>query len=517
MRRLAPRITDESCSRHLLTAVLNWRFRSGDRFEINANPTGERPRPRSIRLIETAKRTLASLTVLLVPVLAAAQQPPAGSLTLNAAVELALRNHPAVREARAGAAAASGEIAVARTSYLPRLDLLWQANHATRNNVFGLLLPQSVVPSVSGPVLGTEALDGVWSSAGGLLLSWEAIDFGRRSATVNVARAEATVAGAQRSVTELEVASAAADAFLGVLASDAALDAARANVQRLSVFADSVRVLVQNQLRPGAEESRANAELAAARTRQAEAERNAELARLALAEALGTPGARVDIDAGALRQTPLPPPSVAFDPASHPRAVAADAQVDAVRARERVLETAYMPRIDVQSALSGRDVSRRVDGTPSGSGLGLQVPNWGVGVQVTFPSLDIFRIQARQRVEAGRLDEASARYERTVQAIQSQEARARAITAAAFQIAANVPQQLQAARDTDTQARARYDAGLTTVVEVAEAQRLLAEAEAGNAVASLAVWRALLAQAVLTGNVQPFLNQLRIAPAAPVQ
>jgi hypothetical protein len=189
------------------------------------------------------------------------QQP----LTLNAAVDLALRNHPAVREARAGSRAASGEIAVARTAYLPRLDFLWQANRATRNNVFGLLLPQPVIPAVSGPVLGTETLGGVWSTAGGLLLSWEAVAFGRRSALVDVARADSRFADAERSVTELDVASAAADAVLQVLATEAALGAARANVERLEIFATTVRTLVENQLRAGAERSRAEAELAAAR------------------------------------------------------------------------------------------------------------------------------------------------------------------------------------------------------------------------------------------------------------
>ena len=439
---------------------------------------------------------------------AAAQQAPQGPLTLAGAVELALKTHPAVREARAGSAAASGEIAVARTAYLPRLDLLWQANRATRNNVFGSLLPQAVVAPVSGPVLATETLDGVWNSAGGLLFSWEAIDFGRRRAGVDRARAESTVADAERRVTELDVASAAADAYLGVLAADATLNAARANVQRLSVFTDSVRTLVQNQLRAGVEQSRAEAELASARNRVIEAERNAELARVALAEAVGTPGVRVEVVA-ALEQRPPTPPLVAFDPSSHPRAVEADAHIDAARARDRVLDASYVPRIEVQSALSGRGVSRQIDGTGNGNALGLQTTNWAVGLSVTFPSLEIFRTQARRHVEADRLQEASAHYDRTVQALQSQEARARAVTAAAFQIAANTPQQLQAARDTDAQARARYDSGLTTVVEVADAQRLLAEAEAESAVANLAVWRSLLAEAILTGDVQPFLTQIR--------
>jgi outer membrane protein TolC len=447
----------------------------------------------------------------------AAQQPPDAPLTLSAAVDLALRNHPAIREAQAGSAAALADVGVARTAYLPRLDVLWQVNRATRNNVFGLLLPQPVIPPVSGPALGTDTLNGVWSSAGGLLLSWEAVDFGRRAAAVEQARAESTQADSERRVTELDVASAAADAFLQVAAADATLTAARANVERLGVFANSVRALVQNQLRAGAELSRAEAELAAARNRLTEAERTAELARVSLAEALGAPGARLTVDAGGLTQVPAPPPSASFDAALHPRAVAADAQVQAARARDRVLDKSYLPRIEVQSAVSGRGVNRNLDGLPDGNALGLDVPNWAVGASVTFPSLEIFRIQARRRVEASRLQQASAHYDRTMQTLQSQEAQARAITAAAFQIAANTPQQLQAARDTDAQARVRYDSGLTTVVEVAEAQRLLAQAEAENAVASLAVWRALLAESILKGDVQSFLEQMRTSQVPPVK
>lgn len=445
----------------------------------------------------------------------ASAQAPETPLTLSDAVELALRNHPAVREARAGAAAAVADIGVARTAYLPRLDFLWQVNRATRNNVFGLLLPQPVVPAISGPVLGTETLGSIWSSAGGLLLSWEAADFGRRRAAVDLARAESGSADAQRLVTELDVASAAADAYLGVLAAEAARDAARANVERLETFATSVRALVDSQLRPGAERSRADAELAAARNRLIEAGRNAELARIALAEALGTPNARPSLVPGVLLGPPAPAIMPPFAAALHPRAAALGAQVEAVRARDEVLDRSVFPRVELQTAVAGRGVSRNIDGTPTGNGFGLDVPNWAVGVTVTFPSFEWFRAQASRRVEAERLHEATARYDRTLQALEAQEARARAISTAAYGIAANTPLQVQAARTGDDQARARYDAGLATVLEVAEAQRLLAEAEAEHAVAGLAVWRALLAEAVLRGDLRPFLNQVRTGQPSP--
>src|SRR5216684_4174592 len=134
----------------------------------------------------------------------------AGPLTLNDAIQLALKNYPAIKESRARAQAAEEAIGVARTAYLPRLDMVWQENRATTNNVFGLLLPQSVVPSISGPVLGTRSLgDSVWGSAGGVLLSWDAVDFGQRKAGVDVARAQSTFARAQTELTELDVAAAA--------------------------------------------------------------------------------------------------------------------------------------------------------------------------------------------------------------------------------------------------------------------------------------------------------------------
>jgi outer membrane protein TolC len=82
---------------------------------------------------------------------------------------------------------------------------------------------------------------------------------------------------------------------------------------------------------------------------------------------------------------------------------------------------------------------------------------------------------------------------------------------AARAIARNTPIQLAAARQSETQARARYDAGLATVVEVADAQNLLTQAEYQDAAAHVEVWRALLAQAVAGGDVMPFVELLRAA------
>src|SRR5213596_1747505 len=86
----------------------------------------------------------------LVPMNAAAQAGGSAPVTVNDAVQLAVKNYPRIAESRARAEAADAGIGLARTAYLPRLDMVWQENRASHNNVFGLLLPQSIVPPISG-------------------------------------------------------------------------------------------------------------------------------------------------------------------------------------------------------------------------------------------------------------------------------------------------------------------------------------------------------------------------------
>lgn len=464
------------------------------------------------RFARPLRRWLCELTVLaclMNPTQALAQTASPESLTINDAIQFALKNYPAIRERRARAQAAEETVGVARTAYLPRLDMVWQENRATTNNVFGLLLPQSIIPPISGPVLGTKSYDGVWGSAAGVLLSWEAMDFGQRKARIDVAHAQSSAAKAGTALTELDVASAAADAFLTVLAADEGVRAARANADRLQVFANAVRTLTQNQLRPGADQSRAEAELALARNQLSHAVQAADLARASLADAIGAPASSPQLVAGPL--TTLPDVTTGpIDAKAHPAAKADEARLESVRAIERGLDRAYYPTITLGSAFFGRGTGADVPGLPSsGNGAWPNVPNWAIGAQVKFAAFDFFTINARKRVEAQNELAETARYEQTIQSLTTQERKAQALLKAATEIARNTPVEREAATAGENQARARYQNGLASVTEVAEAQRLLAQAEADDAVARLGVWRAVLAAAQARGDLTSFLDKVK--------
>ncbi len=439
-----------------------------------------------------------------------AQSAPAGpqSFTLQQAVDYALAHYPAVRASLSQIAAAHAGIGVAQTAYVPQLNALYQVNRATLNNIFGQTLPQSVLPSITGPVFANGDNSNTWNTAAGALFSWEPFDFGYRGAAVNVARAGEATASAQANITRLDVAVAAMNAYFSVVAAQKVTLAAAANVKRREALAQSVGVLVDNQLRPGADSSRAQADLAQARTRLIQAQTAERSARAGFAALLGLSASDVEVVPGPLlADSPQPAPEET--PAiRNPFVAAQKARVDLVQAREKVLDKSYVPSFAFQASLWGRGSGAEVSGLidPGAAGLALQRMNWATGIQVTFPVLQIFTIRAQKRVEAANESTERARYDQAVQDLSGQVAQARAELEGSREISQNTPIELSSAQDTERQARARYQAGLAMIVEVSDAEALLVQAEIDDALARLGVWRSMGGVAAAQGDLQPFLQ-----------
>jgi outer membrane protein TolC len=380
-------------------------------------------------------------------------------------------------------------------------------NRSTHNNVFGLLLPQSVIPSISGPAQGTNSSNSVWGSAVGTLVSWEPFDFGLRKANVDTAKATKDRAAAEANVTTLQVATAAADAFLTIAAAQQTVVAAQAGVERARVLNGVIETLAKNELRPGADASRSRAELALAQTQEIQAEQAAAVARAALAQLLGIKPETISIEPGVLLQSPPASQVPNVSAAEHPLAIAKGAAVLEVKAREKALDRLYYPRFYLLGSAYARGTGVQPDGRTGGaaSGLGPNVQNWALGASVTFPAFDWFGIHARKEIEVHNERSAAANYDQILQDVTGQVEKAKATLAGARRVAQNTPIQLEAARTTEQQATARYKAGLGNIVEAAEAQRLLTQAEIDNSLAQLGVWRAMLGVAAAEGDLTPFL------------
>jgi outer membrane protein len=440
------------------------------------------------------------------------ETPAAGvSIHLTDVVQSALHDYPQIHVTQEEFNAAVANIQLARTAYLPRADGLIQANRATRNNVYGLLLPQTVLPSMSGPVIGSNNGGSVWGSAAGLLVAWQPFDFGLRHADVEAARAGRDKAGATVERNQLEVAAAAADAYLTLIAAGQTEKSAAAAVQNWDVLLRSIHALASAQLRPGADESRIEAELAIARTQLVYARQASDTSKATLAKFLSrAEDANATLDSAHLLAE-LPPPEEderPFQTATHPVMAEQKASVAQSEAQLHATERSWVPQFTLEGAAYARGTGAEVDGQrlPGANGLAPSVQNYAVGVTITFPFMDFVSVHAREAAQAATLRANKANEQLADKTLQEQYAKAKATLRAAREVAANTPIEVRSAHMAFGQAKARYQAGLVPIDDLAQAQRLVVQAEIDDSIARLNVWRALLQLDAARGDIQPFLQ-----------
>ena len=450
--------------------------------------------------------TLAVSTVATAPLVAQTSPPP---LSLAQAIEASLKFYPSIRVSQEQVNAAAASIQLARTAYLPKIDALAQVNRASRNNVFGMLLPQSVIPSISGPVIGSNNTGSVFGSALGGLVTWEPFDFGTRDASVAAATAARAQSEAAVKRTQYEVIVNTADAYLTLVAAQETVKAAQAGVEGAGVVLNTITAQVNTDLRPGADKSRAEAELAAARTQLIQSEQAVAVAKATLSQFTGLDPAQIAISPGKLTQLPPDQAPTPLNAAANPVAMEQDAAIEQARAQLRILERSYFPRFYLQGSLYARGTGADVNGMRFGgvNGLAPTVQNYGLGFTVTFPLMDLPSLRAREAAQSAAIRTQAARSEQIAVELRAQWNRAVANLEGARRIAANVPVQVAAARAATQQATARYEAGFGDIDQVAQAQRLLTQAEIDEALARLSVWRGLLGIAAAAGDIRPFVSE----------
>jgi outer membrane protein TolC len=461
-------------------------------------------------------RAVAFGSALLFATVARAQVPINGDLllqplTLKEAVNYALAHHPSLKAELGTEEAAAANLDIARSQYIPRGYVGLQENRGTGNVVPGTHFNMVGIPPISGPPRDRVLDSGVWGSTAGISLSYDIAHLTQEMALVDASLADRRGAQADVDAQALSVAFGAADAFAAAVQSERGLEAARAALKRAQVFESTVQALVRSGLRPGADAARAAAETAAADRNLIKSEEIKGLSEAQLAEALGAAGQSIQILPGRLAARVPPEEASTVSISVHnPSIIAAEQSVHAAQDREHAARLEYIPRVEIATALFGRANGLFPGGANLGFAQGLvpDTPNWAAGIVVTIPILEYQEIRAR--ADLARADEkvALARRSGIVQRIQTQVDSARTILKAAFQAAKEAQVELESSHAAVDQAEARYRAGLYGIDPVAEALRLLAQAEADDAVDRVDVWRAKLLLARAVGDMEPLLKNI---------
>lgn len=426
-------------------------------------------------------------------------------LTLRESVRTALGNHPQLIAARANVQAAGGDLALARAARLPTLDVQWQTLRATGNAVAGAHFGMLGVPAVGGPPGNASPTGGVWGATAALVTALPITGMLRTQRVIDARLARSEAATARLDNDQLHVAATAASAFLEARAALAHVRVAQASRRRALAIDSVTRALAAQGLRPGADSIRTVAEVASTEIELARADQMVAVAHARLAAAVGTDQA-VRADTSAIRIMTLPNqyPTPRVTPAERE----AGAAVKEALAEQRVAAAAWLPRVDLLGAAVSRGSGEPVPGVPSAApmrGIVPNVNNWAVGVMASWPLTGITALRAQERRAAADADGARARLRALQHQIEAGRAEAEATVLGTKRIAERTVKLVSAAASAVGQIVARYRAGLTSLVEVADAQRQLTRAEVDDALAQIEVIAAQLQRAQANGDLAQFL------------
>jgi len=412
-------------------------------------------------------RTLPLLFVASLPFPAAGH---AQSLTLGDAVESALGSHPSVTAASARVGAASGAGDVARAARLP--------GAAIDATLTRFQEPMVVAPFHSLDFSDPPTFDRTLAQ-GRLSVAYTLFDGGERSSRIRGAdhMYEATRYG--QSSTEMSVIDETATAYVGVLSTQAVLDASVAQVEALQDEADRAQRRFDAGTSAELEVLRAQATLQEARAQLASAEARMSLSVRALARVMGVDATSIAPEG--MADVTVAPATRRAVTSQSPIVMQADRAASAAQTRVSTARAGRLPTIQAGAGL--------LDFGTLGGG---HIVEWQAGVQVSWPlftggarsasvrqaeaelsaarsDLDAARLQVAQAVDVAETSviEADARAEALSLAVVQWEEVAR-IEALALEAGSGVQGDLLRAQAGLFQARAgyiraRYDTVLSRV------------------------------------------------------
>jgi outer membrane protein len=392
---------------------------------------------------------------------APAQPPIVVPLGVKEAEATALKNNPTISVARLEALASQQVVREVRSNFWPQAYANLTAVDARDNS-------RITAGALNNPIVYTRA-------AGGAAVSQLISDFGHTSNLVASARLQARADEQNAVATKEDVLAALDQAFYNALQTHAVLRVAEQTVASRQLLSDQVSALTKSKLKSELDLSFANVNLAQAKLLYLDALNNDKAAIASLSAILGYPTVQSfelmsDTEA-------LAPPPADVDPlitealAKRPEILALEFESESAEKVHLADRDQMFPTISALAAFGDSPVrDDRVYGPYSAVGVNLQIPVFN-GFRYSAQSHEA---QIRAQAMRQRLADLRNRISRDV--------RTAWLTASTAFDRVNVSQQLQAQANLALDlAQTRYKLGLSSIVELSQAQLQQTQAEIGSA------------------------------------
>jgi outer membrane protein len=393
----------------------------------------------------------------------ASARPPAGVLHLSVkdAEVIALKNNPAISVARLNALASQQVTREVRSNLWPQAYVDVTAVD-TRNN------SRITAGALNNPIIFTRA-------AGGASLSQLITDFGHTANLVAGARLQAKAEEQSALATKEDVLLEVDQAFYGALQTHAVLRVAEQTVASRQLLSDQVSALAKSKLKSDLDLSFANVNLAQAKLLYLDALNSDKAAMASLSAILGYPSLQnFDLINDTESLTPPPAdvdPLIAQAFSMRPEILALEFESESSEKLYRANRDQMLPTITALAAYGDAPVrDDRVYGPYAAAGVNLQIPIFnGFLFSAKTHEADLRAQAARQR-----LMDLRNRISRDVR-------NSWLAATTAFDRVSVSEQLLTQANLALDLAQTRYKLGLSSIVELSQAQLQQTQAEIGSA------------------------------------
>ncbi|MCK6573590.1 TolC family protein [Myxococcota bacterium] len=423
----------------------------------------------------------ALVAVLLTAPLARAAETPAVPLTLDAALETARKHAPALMQSRAATRAARARVDQARSGLLPQVQA--QASYGRATDNFSATGAAAAAPGAGESDFETR---GSWQfGVQATQLLW---DFGRTTGRRDAAAATARAQEMNESVTWQQIALEVRSAFIDAQAQQRLLTVARETLANEDRHLEQITAFIGAGTRPPIDLLQARTAHANARVALVAAENAAAVARARLdrAQGVSTP-TTTPLDEALVPALPgedaAPDVLLVEAAGASPELRAVEARLQALRETLGADDAGFWPVLDATTGLT--------EGGPELAGM---VWNWSGSLRMTWALYQGGLTTAQ--VEASRAELTALEADRAAltQALRLRVEQARLGVRAGKAALSATEEALLAARERLRLAEGRYETGLGTAIELADAQLAVtnAAAQAVRADRDLAAARAEL-------------------------
>jgi outer membrane protein len=417
-------------------------------------------------------------------------------MTLPEALAYAHEHQPSIHAAMARVAARNAEAQVPSSRWLPAVGVTGQVFGMTANNTTATYVQ---TPFLDVPRIGATPAtsSGSWGPYGstfvGAGLNQEIFDFGRIAAERAAADGLVDVEKQRADQTRLDIDFGVEESYFAVFAAKGIVAASEQAYERSKVHRDFAKRGVDAGLRSPIELTRAEADMDRFDVDRIRARGSLVVAQSVLSAAIGAPDAAVDAGGS--------PPTLAEMPAldealrlalqRDPRIVETVVALRAAEQQTHAVAAELRPDLSLTSTLSARAGGAPPSSgpTPGGGGWLPDVPNWDVGLVLSWPLFDGVtnaREDAARATERVRKDEIDAAREAQLAAVRQAYVQVEAARSALVALENAVV----AARANYEQADAHFRAGVGTAVELADAEAVRTDADIQLAIGQFDVARA---------------------------